>query len=86
MIVAIKEQENSLKRCAKVALNNRNKQIAKCVEWNVLTTKRFVICAVFTILSIQIILTKMKNQSLLTYWIKFQNGLWRKRRMTTKLN
>jgi hypothetical protein len=67
VIVAIKEQENSFKRCAILALNNLNKQIAKCVEWNVLTTKRFVICAVFIMLSIQIILTKeIKSKILVT--------------------
>ena len=37
VIIAVKERENPLKRCAKVALNNLNKIIAKCVEKNVLT-------------------------------------------------
>ncbi len=47
VIVAVREQEDRLKIFARVALNNLNKVIARRVVWNVLTTKRYVTCAMF---------------------------------------
>jgi hypothetical protein len=85
VIVVVREEENRLKRCAIAAINYLNKIVARIVEWNVLTTKIFVICAVFIVLSLQLILTKaIKSKNLQIFLKEILIGLLALEKKMTK--